>query len=184
MPEYNYLSDEICTVSGFFTHEECDAYIQLAESIGFDDAPISTAFGPVIRKDVRNNLRVMLDDQERAEDLWSRILDYIPHKLGDWNVCGVNERLRFYRYDLGQLFDWHYDGYFERDNGERSHLTFMVYLNDDFEGGETTIERMTITPQKGMALFFIHQLRHKGQPVVKGRKYVLRTDVMYQHKNA
>ena len=42
----------------------------------------------------------------------------------------MNERLRFYRYDIGQQFDWHYDGYFERDNGERSYLTLMVYLND------------------------------------------------------
>ena len=180
MPEYNYISDEICTVDEFFTPEECDAYIEHAESIGFDDAPIDTAFGPVVRKDVRNNMRVMVEDQTRANNLWERIPDYIPHTIADCCVCGVNERLRFYRYDIGQQFDWHYDGYFQRENGERSRLTFMVYLNDDFEGGETAFDGIRVKPRKGMALFFLHQILHKRQPVVKGRKYVLRTDVMYR----
>ena len=63
----------------------------------------------------------------------------------------VNERLRFYRYDIGQQFDWHYDGAFERDNGERSQLTFMVYLNDGFVGGETALEGAIISPRKGLA---------------------------------
>ena len=56
----------------------------------------------------------------------------------------------------------------------------MVYLNDGFSGGETAFEDVVIEPVKGMALFFIHQILHKGQPVTKGRKYVLRTDVMYK----
>jgi hypothetical protein len=60
----------------------------------------------------------------------------------------------------------------------------MIYLNDGFVGGETTLEGDTIVPQKGLALFFIHQLRHKGQPIVDGRKYVLRTDVMYRRRDA
>ena len=183
MPEYNYITDQIFTVTDFFTAEECDAYVELAESIGFDEAPINTPLGPQLRKDVRNNSRVILDDQQRANQLWSRIPDYIPHNIGGWSACGVNERLRFYRYDIGQRFDWHYDGYFERENGERSHLTFMVYLNEGFHGGETSFENIGITPEKGLALFFIHQILHKGQPVVEGRKYVLRTDVMYRCSN-
>ena len=164
MPVYNYITDQIFTVSEFFSPNECDAYIELAESIGFVDAPINSAFGPQIRKDVRNNTRVILDDQARASDLWSRIPDYVPHRLGDWRICGVNERLRFYRYDVGQQFDWHYDGCFERQNGERSHLTFMIYLNDGFAGGETTLESITIVPKKGLALFFIHQTSRATYP--------------------
>lgn len=184
MPEYNYITSQIFTVSEFFSAKECDTYIDLAESLGFDDAPINTSFGPQVRKDVRNNMRVMMDDQVRGNDLWSRITDYIPHSIGRWSAVGVNERLRFYRYDIGQQFDWHYDGYFEHANGERSQLTFMIDLNDGFKGGETTIEQTTITPQKGLALFFIHQLLHKGQAVAEGRKYVLRTDVMYVRRDA
>ena len=180
MPEYNWITDEIFTVSEFFAPSECDEYIALAESMGFTDAPINSTFGPQIRKDVRNNTRVMLDDVGRAEQLWQRIPDYVPKFIDKWEVVGVNERLRFYRYDIGEQFDWHYDGAFERRNGERSKLTFMIYLNADFDGGETSFESTTVVPEKGLALFFAHQLLHKGQPVSEGRKYVLRTDVMYR----
>ena len=55
----------------------------------------------------------------------------------------------------------------------------MIYLNDDFQDGETKFEEFAIKPKKGAALFFIHQIRHMGGTVAKGRKYVLRTDVMY-----
>jgi hypothetical protein len=180
MPEYNYITERIFTVDEFFTPAVCADYIELAESIGFDAATINSSFGPKIRSDVRNNTRVILDDPARANDLWHRIGDYIPLRIADWTACGVNERLRFYRYDVGQQFDWHYDGYFERENGERSLLTFMIYLNDNFQGGETTLEKFHVTPQQGKALFFIHQILHKGQSVIAGRKYVLRTDVMYR----
>lgn len=184
MPEYNYITDKIFTITDFFTAEQCDEFIAQAEKIGFADAPINTFDGPRIEKDVRNNTRAMVDDLAQAADLWNRVRDYVPGRLGDWTACGVNERLRFYRYDVGQQFDWHYDGYYQRENGERSQLTFMIYLNDDFSGGETTIERMDISPQKGMALVFVHQIIHKGQPVTSGRKYVLRTDVMYRTQPA
>ncbi|QDU97333.1 prolyl hydroxylase family protein [Lignipirellula cremea] len=180
MPEYKWISDKIFTVSGFFTPEECDAEIRRAESAGFSDAPITTPFGPQMRQDVRNNTRVMIDDPDGAEQLWRRATDYVPIHRGDWTAVGVNERLRFYRYDAGQQFDWHFDGAFERLNGDRSQLTFMVYLNDDFQGGETSFEDGAIVPETGMALFFVHRIRHKGEPVAQGRKYVLRTDVMYR----
>ena len=105
MPEYNWITDEIFTVSDFFTAAECDAYIQLAESIGFTDAPINTTFGQQIRRDVRNNTRVMLDDADRASELWNRAEVFVPKFLGRWCAIGVNERFRFYRYDVGQQFE-------------------------------------------------------------------------------
>ena len=103
-------------------------------------------------------------------------------RAGGREVVGFDDRFRFYRYDIGQQFDWHYDGPFTRPNGERSRLTFMIYLNDDFEGGQTSFKNCTIVPKTGLALLFIPQIRHKGEPVTKGRKYVLRTDVMYRYK--
>jgi hypothetical protein len=62
----------------------------------------------------------------------------------------------------------------------------MVYLNDDFVGGETKFylddgtPRLDVKPERGMALVFVHRQLHEGAAVVQGRKYVLRTDVMYR----
>ena len=178
-PEYEWITDQIFTVRNFFSTAECQHFIALAEQEGFGDAPINTAFGAQVRKDVRNNLRVMIDDVSLAEALWSRSSQFVPMHVGQWKAVGLNERLRFYRYDVGQQFDWHLDGAFERENGERSQLTFMIYLNGDFEGGETSFEHGAVVPETGMALFFVHRILHKGEPVTAGRKYVLRTDVMF-----
>jgi hypothetical protein len=180
MPEYQWITDRIFTVANFFSQAECQEAIRRAEAIGFDAAPINTAFGPQIRSDVRNNSRVMVDDHELASALWERCRDYLPLRLPDGRAVGINERFRYYRYDVGQQFDWHFDGAFERASGERSRLTFMIYLNAGFRGGETTFEDAEIVPAEGLALFFWHAIRHKGQPVTHGRKYVLRTDVMYR----
>ena len=53
------------------------------------------------------------------------------------------------------------DGSFKRDYFEVSKLTFMVYLNSDYDGGETEFEGLKIVPQTGMALVFPHRLRHQ-----------------------
>jgi hypothetical protein len=52
-------------------------------------------------------------------------------------------------------------------------------------GGETKfyldngMPRLDVKPECGMALMFAHRQLHEGTSVVQGRKYVLRTDVMY-----
>ena len=64
----------------------------------------------------------------------------------------------------------------------------MVYLNDGYEGGGTSFidpygrlfDLFTVIPKEGSALFFYHHLDHRGDEVMAGRKYVLRTDVMFK----
>ncbi len=66
-------------------------------------------------------------------------------------------------------------------------MTFIVYLNEGFEGGETSFEhnggQLNVIPKTGMALVFVHHRCHTGAEVVSGRKYVLRSDVMYRLKS-
>jgi predicted 2-oxoglutarate/Fe(II)-dependent dioxygenase YbiX len=177
--------DHIFVLHNFFTPEECDAFIAQSEQAGYEEATITTAAGAVMNKDVRDNARLILDDKELAAGLWQRAGPFVPARIRNWQAVGFNERFRFYRYDPGQQFAPHWDGCFHRDNGEQSQLTFMVYLNDDFNGGETKfyldnrMARLEVKPERGMALVFVHRQLHEGAPVLQGRKYVLRTDVMY-----
>lgn len=177
--------DYIFVLRNFCTPEECAAFIAQSEQAGYDEATITTASGFVMDKDVRDNARLILDDVELARRLWQRAQEFLPGRMRNWQATGFNERFRFYRYDPGQKFAPHWDGCFRRDNGEQSQLTFMVYLNDDFAGGHTKFyldngtPRLEVQPERGMALVFVHRQLHKGAPVVRGRKYVLRTDVMY-----
>jgi prolyl 4-hydroxylase len=174
---------EIFTIPQVLSPEECAELVATAEAHGFEAAPITTPRGFVMAPSVRNNTRVMLDDAPRAQRLWERLSPYMGPHRGAWRVVGLNERLRFYKYEPGQRFKWHYDGAFERSLDERSHLTLMIYLNEDFVGGQTEFdvgEILRVRPQTGMALLFHHPVLHQGAPVQQGVKYVLRTDVMYR----
>ena len=191
MTKKNLLGNEIFTLDNILSPEECAEYITLTENIGYTDAPITTIRGFEIRPDIRNNQRVILDDQERAFHLWQRVSNYIPSTIGRWQAVGLNERFRFYRYDPGQRFALHHDGSYRRTNCEESLLTFMIYLNEGFEGGDTLfhlsrryyedLPNIAVIPVTGMVLCFVHELLHEGAPIIQGRKYVLRSDIMYRH---
>ncbi len=43
---------------------------------------------------------------------------------------------------------------------------------------------LRVQPQRGKALIFAHRQLHEGAAVVRGRKYVLRSDVMYRQVTA
>lgn len=179
------VPDHVFTIPNLLTPDECARHVALSEGNGFEDAPITTSDGPRMRPDLRNNARVVLDDVALADSLWSRLAPHVPPVIEGTTPLGLNERFRCYRYDPGQTFAWHFDGAYTRPSGERSQLTFMVYLNDGFEGGETNFDlryphgEVTIVPKAGMALLFVHHLLHEGARIRSGRKYVLRSDVMY-----
>jgi hypothetical protein len=186
-----FHAKDIFTLSNFLSPTECLAEIAHAESLGFEDAPLALPMGATMVKEVRNNERVMSDDPERASRLWLRLADQMPSPFRiEWRPIGLNERLRYYRYDPGQQFDWHQDGSFRPTASEQSLFTFMVYLNDGYEGGETSFHdespayshlgHFRIKPERGMALLFFHPIHHRGDRLIRGRKYVLRSDVMYR----
>jgi prolyl 4-hydroxylase len=169
------------TVDGIMSPAECSAFCKRMDDLGCVPAPITTSRGFVMRPDIRNNTRVIIDDASLAETLYRRIAAHVPPGLGDMRPVGANERLRCYRYDPGQRFAPHYDGAFHRSEDEESLLTFMIYLNEDFEGGGTHFHHYesTVIPKTGTALLFQHRLLHEGCLVHAGVKYVLRSDVMY-----
>lgn len=170
----------LLTVPGVLSAEACEAFITQTEAQGYDEAPITMPRGFVRQPAIRNNQRVMVDDHDQATWLWQLLEPHVPARYGGWNAVGLNERFRYYRYERGEYFRWHYDGAYVRSPDERSALTLMVYLNEDFEGGSTDFDgAKTVVPRQGMALVFDHGLRHQGASVERGRKYVLRTDVMY-----
>ncbi len=178
--------DRIFVIPSFLSPQECERFINLGEEKGFGDAPITTAAGFVMRKDIRNNDRAMVDDPALAGELFERARPFLVQEFRGWDLVGFNERWRYYRYDPGQTFAPHRDGAYERENGERSRFTFMIYLNDGYEGGETIFhegrEVLRVKPERGKVLVFHHPLLHEGAPVVAGRKYVLRTDIMYRKR--
>jgi len=185
------IDPDILTVSGLFSADECERWIAQGETLGFEAASVSLVEGAKMMPAVRNNDRATIEDPALAAALWERVRGFVPPQLDGCLARGLSERFRFYRYDPGQRFKRHRDGAVDGPPGQRSKLTFLIYLNDGYERGETTFidyrfendvavpQEIRIAGKTGMGLFFRHERRHEGSPVLSGRKYVLRTDVLY-----
>lgn len=147
---------------------------------GFEEATVSLKSGAKMIKGIRNNYRILYPDENLAQKYWDKLKAFCPNQIEDNIALGLNEQFRFYKYESSQRFKRHIDGRYKRNELEESRITFMIYLNDDFTGGETTFDDVSIKPKTGTALCFIHEQKHEGTPVIEGTKYVIRTDVMYR----
>jgi len=191
------------------TSAECEAFISITELLGFTDAPITTGIEKAeMMPDVRDNLRVMWEVPDMVTtQIWQRVCHLVPPEVTMHSTYRVNEtkplndRFRFYRYDINQSFKPHFDGCYRKSSQEYSHYTFIIYLNDGFEGGETIFfpdgknslwsgrvvtTEQRVNPKRGSALVFRHtgtnSPLHEGAPHFSDgqRKYVLRSDIMYK----
>lgn len=171
---------EIWTIEDFLTAKACEDLILLAELRGFEEAAVNLPGGAQMMKGLRNNDRLLYEDKDLAERYWEVLKGYCPGEMNGWKAVGLNEQFRFYRYASAQRFKRHIDGRFRRSVDEESRITFMVYLNADYVGGETAFDGVVIKPKTGTALCFVHELKHEGMPVLEGVKYALRSDVMYR----
>ncbi|WP_025740542.1 2OG-Fe(II) oxygenase [Aquimarina pacifica] len=175
------LHPEVFLVKEFLSHDMCIHFINKGEEVSFEEAKVNIDGRQVLVKGIRNNKRILFKDGILAEKIWKEIRPHVPDTIGLYNSVGLNEMFRIYKYEEGQRFKMHRDGSYKRNEKECSFLSFLIYLNDGFEGGETYFESgVTVTPNQGDALLFRHPLRHEGKPILSGIKYVLRTDIMYK----
>ena len=178
--QLNKLTSNISTIDDFWTQQECEDFISKSEAIGYEPATIDTEKGQRVVEAVRNNNRVIYTDTVLADKLWRQLKPFAPKQIGNSTAVGLNELFRFYKYQAGQEFKRHRDQSYIRSDIEASYYTFMIYLNDSYQGGETTFNNLTIPPKQGSALIFLHDLEHEGSSVRQGIKYVLRTDIMFR----
>ncbi|KAM3422939.1 hypothetical protein BST61_g422 [Cercospora zeina] len=188
--------------------EECSSIIAAGETMEFiPDAPI--------RQDEDTSILAhnfyWIVDQAFHDKLWERVRPFVPDSVTGRQVRGINRRFRVYRYVPGAEYRCHIDGAWPpsgidpvtdvyqydaspADARQSSLYTFLIYLNDDFQGGETTffipsvqegvMNAYPVKPIMGSVAVFPHgeaqgALLHEGTGVVEGAKYVIRTDVEY-----
>lgn len=175
------INENLFLIEDFLTEKECDSYIKQFANLRFEEAKVNAGGTQVMLKEVRNNDRFMFKDELLAAALWKRALPFLVAEKGMYKTIGFNELMRVYKYKEGQRFKMHRDGIYERNELECSFYSFLIYLNDDFEGGITSFKTgEEVKPKKGTALVFYHKILHEGKEIVNGTKYVLRTDVMYK----
>lgn len=183
----NTSQAEIYTIKNFLSDKECDLLIKRIDENNVRSQVSGGKFtsGAGVSK-VRTSSTSNMKHQDFPEireidRKISRAIN-IPLELG--------EITQGQKYEVGQEFKDHTD-YFGQEAlkghgdkwGNRT-WTFMIYLNQDLEGGETEFKRLNIKfkPEKGMAVIWKNtkdngepnpQTLHAGRPVLSGIKYII-----------
>ena len=77
------------------------------------------------------------------------------------------------KYSTGKSMGPHVDDY---NNGDDPNISVVLYLNDDYEGGEINFpnQNITIKPEAGSIVIFpsVEPYYHQSLPVISGIKYM------------
>ncbi|KAK0450749.1 hypothetical protein EV421DRAFT_1774889 [Armillaria borealis] len=198
-----FLENQILLVDNFLSAPECKAIAQFIDNLPLELTPPKRR-GEAVRVNYRFSV-TSPDFAQRPHDLLVPHLPLFPPPAPDKRSGSAlparephsfNSNIRFYKYTPSQHFGPHYDDSV-RDaiTGAKSEWTLLIYLSgveDGVQGGETIFykdekcrrDETTVAPlNRGTALLHRHGqdcLLHEGSEVVKGTKYVLRSDLMFK----
>ena len=171
-------SPQIVRIDEFLTADECAFLIELAEprmkrSMIFSEEQQRFVEDPIRTSDLAAFPVIYEWPFVRAINL------RIARATGTAVECA--EPLQVLKYGLGQEYRPHYDSRLGIENPRV--ITAVIWLNDDFAGGETCFDELGIAERgaPGDLLFFANTLadgspdprsRHAGAPVTRGFKYL------------
>ena len=190
---------------GLLSPQEATTVLQVAETVGFTpDVPLTNT-----ERSVLAHHFVWMADDSFIGNVFQRCKRFLPPTMQGATLHGLNGRLRCYRYEKGAVYRPHVDGAWpesglDSETGEyrydvsrgrvTSKFTFLMYLNEGFDGGCTTffvpakepgyLHATAVRPRIGGCLLFPHAdaacLVHEGSGVEGGTKYIIRTEVLYR----
>ena len=166
-------------VVGLFSPEEC-RYIQLLAGPWMKPAMIATADGRGARDPHRDSDNMVVTPM--TEDL---VIQSVNRCIAEASATGYGwgEPLHVLRYGPGQQYRPHHDAHAFVAVEKRRKATALLYLNDDYGGGETAFPELGIEVrgQVGDLLIF-HNLTdegepdprmiHAGRPITSGEKWL------------
>ena len=171
-------------VNDFLSKEDCNHLRALIDNQHVRSSVASEGRTKSIESDFRTSSTSTLDMEDKVV---SKLFKKISAYIGIQPERG--EELQGQLYEPGQYFKPHHD-YFDGDSytnhclasGNRTH-TFMLFLNEDMEGGETNFPDLNkkIKPEIGKAVTwdlmidgeFQTDTLHEGSTIDKGKKYII-----------
>jgi hypothetical protein len=180
-------------ISSLLTPSECSTLINQCTPFLI---PVSGAYS--------NRQRRIFEDEDLAILLWTRLESfYNGMKITDeeaqtWTAHSLNPVFRFASYGGGDGFAPHFDGRRLVQVDLQSFLTVNIYLNTvpESAGGATRVlsspsspnfsanEKFEVLgscqPVQGTAAVFRDSLFHDGEVLREGKKFLLRTDIVFK----
>lgn len=165
------IKNNIWTFDNFLNEDECEKFIKQIDE----------------KKDTVNftNADIFKNDKYIDNKLTKYFFDKIKNNL-DIDILRPNNLIMSGKYVIGNKFGLHKDTglHFDVIKREKSNYTLLIYLNDNFTGGNTIFyddnfkEIASIKPKKGMALLFDISLWHKGCKLTEGEKYWIGCEII------
>ncbi len=180
--EYPYL----------LTKQECERIMDAAVKHGMKPSDVlsyGSGSDTEVNTTYRTSVQAWLPDE--ADPIFAKLAQIASARTGI--PINHQEMSQVVKYDEGGKFDEHYDPcvyndkeYCDRINnyaGQRR-ATLLMYLNDDYEGGETEFLEvgLKIKPKQGKAILFwstdnneqlLLKSKHKAHPVKGGNKWIV-----------
>ena len=118
-----------------------------------------------------------IHDLDKETDLHKELLETFVDGINEYgkkySQCRIKggEHLRVGRYGVGGYYGPHADS-----GGSERTLSGLLYLNNDFKGGELNFvhQDLTIKPEEGLLVLFPSNFLfvHQSMPLTEGKKYV------------
>jgi len=178
------------------TQEGIDALVSYIRSTRQNDLAVfdadatnrSTAVQWVVDKKVRNTQTVPVEPfLPHLHDLLQNVIRDVVNPFYGIEISGY-ETPQLLRYGIGGMYEPHVDGesLWMKEDGTKvwrksveRDLSAVIYLNDDFEGGEFIFPDLNIrvSPKPGLLLCFpsSHLYRHGVLPVTRGERLAIVT---------
>jgi hypothetical protein len=135
------------TVDNLLSHGECQEIIQNVQNKTFLN--LKTVYS----ENVRDSTRLCVFDSQLSSLLWKRLnktlkrehleFNFYPigfKTFGIWEPKRINNCFRISKYESPSSgFLSHFDNQFTTSFNDKSVFSMVIYLNDDFDGGETVI---------------------------------------------
>ncbi|HEU0310397.1 MAG TPA: 2OG-Fe(II) oxygenase [Sphingomicrobium sp.] len=179
VPDGEWLSEapRVKLIRQFFTDEECDFLAQLAEPM-LQPAMVKESADELTRHPGRTS-----DSVGFTWPIESPVVHALNRRIAAASETDVDqgEPLQVLRYRPGQEYRPHFDAIPGFAN--QRIITFLVWLNDDYDGGETAFLKtgLKVKGRKGDALMFRNvdesgqrdeNSAHAGLPVTRGEKWL------------
>ena len=173
----------IYIIDNFLSEKECAELIKSSKP----KLEPATVVSSTNSDNIVNNERTNKTAHWTEEDIEVKINKKIKDTIKIYSKKSETPQVQ--NYQISEEYKPHYD-YFQKHavdelkkGGQRS-FTFMIYLNDVEEGGQTKFVELNqkITPKLGKAVIWCNldhnnkpdkQTLHAGMPVIKGEKWIL-----------
>ena len=167
------LSPHIAVSTGEFSAAEC-------ENVFIESARFKGEQGDIDTSDDLEHIRSgkvkgLIPDEdnkwlyERIAALFNDFNDKVVHQ--DWT--GYIECIQFAEYEVGDHYDWHFDGF--EETGRK--LSMSIQLANGYQGGTLQVglpsNSVEVGTAPGTAACFPSWMPHTVEPVTKGTRYSL-----------